>query len=159
MLFRNRLVIPAKTSLKTDLLKEFHDSPIGGNAGVKKTYQRAAAELYRPGMSNDISEYVRNCAVCQQNKTLTTTLAGLLQAIPLPTQTWEEITMDFIEGLSKSEGRDVIWVVVDRLSKYAHFIPLKHHFSAATIANSFIKEIVRLHGFLLPSLVIATEYF
>lgn len=61
-------------------------------------------------------------------------------------QTWDKFTMDFIEGLPRSKGWDTLWVVVDRLSKYGKFIPLRHPFSAATIDDKFIKEVVRLHG-------------
>lgn len=147
ILYKGRLVVPTTSSLRDEILREFHDSPMGGHAGEKKTYHRAAAELYWVGMRDDIVKYVRNCTVCQQNKTLTSSPAGLLQPIPLPAQTWDEITMDFIEGLPKSKGWDVIWVVVDRLTKYAHFIPLRHPFTASTVANGFMKEIVRLHGF------------
>ncbi|KAL4568842.1 hypothetical protein LXL04_024459 [Taraxacum kok-saghyz] len=149
LLFKKRLVIPAKSALISEIISEFHNSPIEGHSGEKKTYQRAVAEVYWVGMRRDIVDHVRKCIVCTQHKSLTSAPA---EPIPLPTRLWEEITMDFIEGLPRSEGWDVILVVVDRLSKYGHFIPLPHPFTASTVANSFM-EVVRLHG--MPNSIIS----
>ncbi|RVW54084.1 Transposon Tf2-8 polyprotein [Vitis vinifera] len=92
-------------------------------------------------MKNDIKEFVEKCLVCQQNKTLTLSPAGLLQPLPIPDKIWDDVTMDFIEGLPKSEGYNSILVVVDRLSKYAYFSLLKHHFTAQTVAAIFVRDV------------------
>lgn len=91
-------------------------------------------------------EFVRACEICQRQKYAATTPSGLLQPLSIPVSVWSEISMDFITGLSKNNGYEAILAVVDRLSKYSHFIPLKHPFTACSIATNFAKEVVRLHG-------------
>ncbi|KAA0060668.1 ty3-gypsy retroelement transposase [Cucumis melo var. makuwa] len=82
-----------------------------------------------------------------RNKTLALSPAGLLNPLEIPDTIWSEISMDFIDGLPKSAGYEAIFVVVDRLSKYAHFLPTKHPYTAKSVAELFVKEIVQLHGY------------
>ena len=91
--------------------------------------------------------------MCQQNKYQACSPHGLLQPLPIPKVIWEEMSMDFIVRLPKSGGKDVILVVVDRLSKYGHFIPLKHPYSARTVAEAFAKEVLRLYG--IPASIVS----
>jgi hypothetical protein len=83
----------------------------------------------------DVTQFVQQCLVCQQAKSERNNPAGLLQPLPIPHGIWADVTMDFIEGLPKSEGFDTIMVVVDRFTKYGHFLPLKHPFSAKGVAQ------------------------
>lgn len=146
LLYEGRLVISNKSLLIPTLLQEFHSTPQGGHSGFYKTYRRMAANLYWIGMKGMIQEFVRQCDTCQRQKYMASSPGGLLHPLPIPEQIWEDISLDFITGLPKSKQFEAILVVVDRLSKYAHFIPLKHPYTARSIAEIFCKEIVRLHG-------------
>lgn len=83
-----------------------------------------------PKMKTTIVEFIKACTVCQQAKGEHTKPAGLLQPLPIPTQAWKTISMDFVEGLPKSSRFDTILVVIDKYTKYGHFIPLAHPFTA-----------------------------
>ena len=117
------------------------------------TKKRLASVLYWKGLTKDVRNYVRACVVCQRNKPDLAPPTGLLQPLPIPQAVWEDISMDFIEELPKSRGKDTVLVVVDRLSKYAHFLALSHPFSAATVAQLYFEHIFRLHG--LPKTIVS----
>lgn len=146
LLYEGRLVISNKSELIPTLLEEFHSSPHGGHSGFYKTYRRLAANVYWVGMKRTIQEFVKGCDTCQRQKYMASSPGGLLQPLPIPTQVWKDISIDFITGLPKSKGYEAILVVVDRLSKYSHFIPLRHPYTARSVADVFCKEIIRLHG-------------
>ena len=93
---------------------------------VLKTFKGASTQFYWPRIKQEIWVFVRHCLVCQQQKYQTLSPVGLLQPLPIPTQIWEDISMDFIVGLEISNKFDTILVVVDRLSKYTHFLCLSH---------------------------------
>nr|GME21750.1 Retrotransposable element Tf2 [Ipomoea batatas] len=128
--YKGRIVLPATSSWIPRLLEEFHCTPVGGHSGAYRTYRRLAASIYWKGMMKHTQQFVAECLVCQKNKYDTLAPAGLLQPLPIPTAVWEDIAMDFITGLPRSYGFDGIWVVIDRFTKYAHFIGLKHPFTA-----------------------------
>ena len=151
--YKGRIVIPKFSRFIPLLLEQYHDSPVGGHSGDLKTYARMAAHWYWIGMRGDVTAHVMKCSICQQHKSSNLSPAGLLQPLPLPSLVWEEVTMDFVEGLPRSKGYDTVLVVVDRLTKYAHFLALKHPFTAYTVAGVFIREVVKLHGF--PSSIIS----
>lgn len=104
-------------------------------------------------MKKDVHKFVAECIVCQQAKQSQLHPAGLLQPLPIPQQIWEDISMDFITGLPSSNGNQVIFVVVDRLSKYAHFAALKSNFTSAHVAEKFFDTVVKLHG--IPSTIVS----
>jgi hypothetical protein len=98
-------------------------------------------------MKKEIAQYVAWFDTCQQTKAEHQRPIGLLQPLPVPKWKWEEIGMDFVIGLPRTQKRnDSIWVTIDRLTKVAHFILVKTTFGGATLARIYLKEIVRLHG-------------
>jgi len=97
-------------------------------------------------MHKAVQTCVIECEICQKIKTETLAPAGLLQPLPIPCQVWDNITLDFIEGLPVSQGRDTIMVIVDRLSKFAYFLTLRHSFTAKTVAEKFVDGVIKLHG-------------
>ena len=98
-------------------------------------------------MKRDIAAYVASCLVCQQVKAEHQHPAGMMQPLPIPEWKWDHITMDFIVGLSRTtSGKDAIWVIVDRLTKTAHFISIRISFSLDRLARLYENEIVSKHG-------------
>lgn len=144
--YKGRLWIGNNSALQTKLIHAMHGTAVGGHSGVRATYQRVCKQYYWPGIKQQVEEYVKQCQLCQQAKYENTLPAGLLQPLPIPSRPWSHITMDFITGMPKSDGFEVILVVVDRLTKYSHFIPLKHPYTAFTMANLFLDNVVKLHG-------------
>ena len=153
LFFKDRLVVAETSSWIPKLMEEFHATPQGGHSGFFGTYRHLASNLFWKGMKGDIMRFVQNCDVCQHQKYLTIALGGSLQPLPIPDQVWEDISLDFITGLPRSKGFEAILVVVDRLSKYSHFIPLRHPYAARAIAKIFVKEVIRLHG--VPNFVVS----
>ena len=98
-------------------------------------------------MKNEVTEFVARCLVCQQVKIEHQRPGGKLQPLPVPEWKWEQISMDFVMGLPKSRSqKDAIWVIVDRLTKCAHFIAIRYDWKASKLAELYIQHIVRLHG-------------
>jgi hypothetical protein len=97
-------------------------------------------------MKKDISHFVQTCLICQQAKPDRSKLPRLLEPLEVPPAAWQVISMDFIEGLPNSGAVNCVLVVIDYFTKYGHFIPLRHPFTAATVAKSFMANVYKLHG-------------
>lgn len=82
-------------------------------------------------------------------------LAGILQPLPVPLQVWDNISLDFIEGLPSSYGKYIILVIIDRLTKYVHFVALSHPFTVRNVAKSFVENVVKLHG--MPKSIVSDQ--
>jgi hypothetical protein len=121
--FKNgKIYLSPTSSLLQNIIMECHSFPTGRHFGYHKTLSRLKQSFSWPQMRGIIKEFLRSCDVCQQYKTDSMRPARLLQPLSIPKRVWTDISMDFIEGLPPSSGHTVVMVVVDRLSKYAHFV-------------------------------------
>ncbi|KAA3477198.1 reverse transcriptase [Gossypium australe] len=100
------------------------------------------------GMTQDIKMWVKECPICQRCKDEIVAKLGLLQPLLVPNRTWSSISMDFLKGLPKSQGKSIILVVVERLTKFDHFLPLKHPFTVVVLAKIILNYVFKLHGML-----------
>lgn len=151
--YDNRILVGRDSATQRQIIAAFHDSPIGGHSGFPVTYRRLASLFKWTGMKMAVKEFVQSCRVCQQAKPERNLPPGLLQPLPIPSGPWDMATMDFIDGLPQSKQFNCILVVVDKLSKYAHFIPLAHAYTASKVAELFVDTIYRLHG--MPKILVS----
>lgn len=151
--YKGRILVGNFSNLRNRLITALHSSPIGGHSGTRATYHRIKNIFYWPGMKAAVETFIAACPICQRAKHENCLQHGLLDPLPIADMAWQHITMDFIEGLPNSEGKEVILVVVDRFTKYAHFIPLPHPYNVMSVAQAFMDNIIRLHG--PPKLIIS----
>lgn len=144
--YKGRIWLAGNLELQQRVIAAMHDSAIGGHSGVPVTHCRLKKLFYWPGMKQAVQDYVQSCTVCQQAKAERVRYPGLLQPLPVPPQAWHTISLDFIEGLPRSANANCILVVVDKFSKYGHFLPLSHPFTAAKVAKVFLDNVYKLHG-------------
>jgi hypothetical protein len=149
LLYKNKIFVPNVQCLKQMILQEMHNVPYAVHPGYQKIVAAIKSHYFWPGMKREFIEYIARCMECQKAKVEHRHPAGLLQPLPIPKWKWEVVTMDFITGFPRtSKLHDLIMVVVDKLRKDAHFIPLKTTHKAADVADIFIKEMERLHEIL-----------
>ncbi|WVZ75902.1 hypothetical protein U9M48_023921 [Paspalum notatum var. saurae] len=145
--YKNRICVPNVDNIRKLILSEAHDTAYSIHPGSTKMYYDLKERFWWPGMKRAVAEYVAVCDTCQRVKAEHQRPAGLLQPLKVPEWKWEEITMDFVVGLPRTQkGYNSIWVVVDRLTKVAHFIPVNTTYSGARLAELYISRIVCLHG-------------
>ena len=145
--FQHRVCVPEDAELRKQILEEAHRSKFTIHPGGNKMYQDLKRVFWWNGMKKDVAEFVSRCLTCQKVKAEHQRPSGLMQKIGIPQWKWEAITMDFVVGLPKSaKGNDSIWVIVDRFTKSAHFLPIKKKQSVESLTKVYVDSIVRLHG-------------
>ena len=145
--FGDRLVVPKSGGVKEVILQEAHESPISIHPGSTKMYQDLRSRFWWTRMKREVAKYVSECDVCRRVKAEHQRPAGTLRPIAVPEWKWDEVGMDFITGFPKSQkGNNAIWVVIDRLSKVAHFLPVRDDIRASQLADLYMARIVPLHG-------------
>jgi hypothetical protein len=153
--YKQRIFLPNSSKFKLQVLKENHDSPTTGHVGFFKTYYNICQSFFWKGMWSDIQKYVVECDTYQRQKFETIAPPGLLQPLHVLSQKWSEISMEFITSLPTSEGKYAIFVIIDRLTKYSHFVGISSKSKAIQVTDSYVKNIFKLHGF--PKVIISDK--
>ncbi len=147
----NRLCVPK--SLRVQVMSMIHNTLTeSAHSGYHKSYNRLATTHYWPGMSRDLQKYVSTCDICQKSKPRRHGPVGLLQPIPIPTRPFEVVSMDFIPELPESSGYNNILVIVDKLTKYAIFVPCSTTINEENTARLFFEHIIAKFG--IPAQII-----
>lgn len=138
------------------MFEELHCNGSGGHSGNRATFKRISEYFHLTTIRQDVGRWVRECNVCQQLKGENVKIPGILKSLEIPQEprtTWKDIAMDFVTGLPKSKGSEVIWVIIDRFSRYDHFLALYHLITAKGLAHTFFENIYKLYG--LPESILS----
>ncbi|GJW39752.1 putative reverse transcriptase domain-containing protein [Tanacetum coccineum] len=145
--FFDRIWILSVGGVRKLIMDEAYTSRYSVHPGANKMYYDLRDLYWWPGMKRDIAEYISRCLTCSKIKAEHQKPSGFLQQPEIPEWKWEKLTMDFITKLPKSSsGYDTIWVIVDRLTKSAHFLPIREDYKTEKLAKIYVNEIVARHG-------------
>jgi hypothetical protein len=145
--------VPEDDEIKLKILKQHHDEMTAGHPGRAKTFELVTRTYYWPGQREYVTRYVENCDMCKRIKPVRHAPYGLLKPLQLPERPWNSISMDFITGLPEAGNDNAIWVVVDRMTKMSHFIPVSDTLKPDEMARKFMTHIFKYHG--LPTEIIS----
>lgn len=141
------VAVPRIRTLLNRIIHDHHATPWAGHPGRDRTLELVARTYWWPTMRADVERFVACCNTCQCSKPRVGPVPGTLQPLPIPSEPWQSVTVDFITGLPRTaRGYDSIIVFVDRLTKMAHFAPTRKTVNAEQTAALLLKEVVRLHG-------------
>ena len=147
LLYRGQVVVPQLTDLREEILREFHCSRFAVHPGGTKMYQDLCRQYYWSRMKRHVGDFVRRCLTCHQVKAEHQKPAGLLQPLEVAEWKLEHVTMDFVIHFPRTpQGHDEVWVIVNCLTKSAHFIAVRMTFTLERFFRLYIQEIVWLHG-------------
>ncbi|GJT36822.1 reverse transcriptase domain-containing protein [Tanacetum coccineum] len=145
--YLDRIWVPLKGDVRTLIIDEAHKSNYSVHPRDDNMYYDLRDRYWWPGMKKDIAEYVSKCLTCLKVKTEHQRPYGLLQQPEIPVWKWEGIAMDFVTKLPRtSSGHDTIWVIMDRLTKSAHFLPMREDYKMDRLARLYLNEMVARHG-------------
>jgi len=148
-----KVYVPKDNKLRAEIIRLHYDMPVGGHRGQWKTVELVTRNFWWPGITKEVKQYIEGCDACQHNKNHTEQPVGKLMPNSIPDKPWTHISADFITKLPSAQGYDSILVVLDRLTKMAHFIPTMEKTLAEGLARLFRDNMWKLHG--LPKSIIS----
>jgi hypothetical protein len=154
--YKKRVYVPNSFELKSVILKEIHNVPYAGHPRYHKIISVVKIEYYWPDMKRESVDFIARWLECQKVKVEHRHPAGLIQPLPILEWKWEVVTMDFIMGFPKMiKQHDAIMVVVDKITKVAHFIPMKTTHKATNVVDIYMREVACLHG--IPKTIVSNR--
>src|SRR3954466_4983088 len=145
--FENHLVVSKNKNLRQLILTEAHDTPLSIHPGSTKMYRDLRQGIWWTRMKREIAQFIAKCDVYRCVKAEHQRPAGTLKPFPIPEWKWDKVSMEFMTGFPKTQkGNDAIFVFIDRLSKVAHFLPVRESITASQLADLYVSRIVSLHG-------------
>ena len=153
LMYDGLIWISNNDTLQLCIVRDHHDAQAAGHPGRARTLELVSQNLYWPGQRKYIHRYIDNCDTCHRIKPIRHTPFGQLKPFELPHRRWDMISMDFITALPISNGKDVLWVIIDRLTKMGHFVACHSTMNPEDLADHFLRQVIRPHG--LPSDIVS----